>query len=106
MPDGYPGWVLAGAFRTDVEPKLYQEHVMRDDPLGAGLRRSLFLHPCFVVNSAVSVGDRPCRRGSLGTFNRRIREHSDGSPFGVDDADLEPFDRVLQDLDVHCRQHK
>jgi len=25
---------------------------------------------------------------------------------GVDDADLEAFDRVLLDLDVHCRQHK
>src|SRR5262245_25311882 len=52
--------------------------------LGAGLRRSLFLHPCFVVHLAVTVGDRPCRRGFPGTFNRRIREHSDSSPFGVD----------------------
>ena len=46
------------------------------------------------------------RRDSPGTFNRRIREHSDDSPFGVDDADLESFDWVLLDLDVHCRQHK
>jgi len=111
VPDGYPGGVLAGAFRSDVGPKILtvktgQEHVMRDGRFGAGLCRSLFLHPRSVVDPTVVVGHGPGRRRSPGTFNRRIREHSEGSSFGVDDADLEAFDRVLQDLDVHCRQRE
>ena len=62
--------------------------------------------PCFLVYPTVVVGHGPGRRRSPGTFNRRIREHSEGSPFGVDDAHLEAFDWMLQDLDVHCQQHK
>jgi hypothetical protein len=70
-------------------------------PMGPSAADVELLRPRRVDDGAVAVGDRPCPRGPAGALDCGVRERSDDVPIGVDDAHLEPFDGVLDNLDVH-----